>query len=129
MDKIKRAGIIAGVILSSTIFLLILVNLFEFRYRCIFKMTTGIPCPTCGMTRAYLSLLRLDLQSAFYYHPLFWVVPPAAGLFLIKKGRFARPKFRIIAVILILAVFVLVYLLRLFVFSESLIYYKNILFY
>ena len=29
-----------------------------------------IPCPTCGVTRAVISLLRLDLKSYFYFHPL-----------------------------------------------------------
>ena len=35
----------------------------------------GFPCPACGMTRAYLSLLHGNVKGAFYYHPLFWTVP------------------------------------------------------
>ena len=27
---------------------------------CMFYHITGIPCPGCGMTRAYLAALRLD---------------------------------------------------------------------
>lgn len=82
-----------------------------------------MPVPTCGMTRAYLSLLKLDLKSAFYYHPLFWVVPAIAGLLLIKK---AGSKSRIAVLSLAAAAFLVVYLLRLFVFSDSLIYYKPV---
>lgn len=43
---------------------------------CIFRATIGMPCPACGMTRAWLSLiLKRDLGLAFYYHPLFLTVP------------------------------------------------------
>lgn len=42
---------------------------------CVFKLVTGLSCPGCGMTRAWLSAFRLDFSAAFAYHPLFWVVP------------------------------------------------------
>ena len=42
---------------------------------CVFRLMTGIPCPGCGMTRAWLAALRLDFAAAFAYHPLFWIVP------------------------------------------------------
>ena len=42
---------------------------------CPIKWVTGISCAGCGMTRAYLSLLHLDIKHAFIYHPLFWSVP------------------------------------------------------
>lgn len=32
-------------------------------------------CPCCGTTRAWLSLLRGDIVSAFRYHHLFFLVP------------------------------------------------------
>ncbi len=37
---------------------------------CLFTQILGIPCPSCGMTRAYLSLFQLDIKGAFWYHPL-----------------------------------------------------------
>lgn len=40
-------------------------------YHCPFFYVLGIHCPGCGMTRALLSLLHLDITAAFYYHPLF----------------------------------------------------------
>ena len=42
---------------------------------CLFINIFGLPCPACGMTRAYISLVHLDTKKAFYYHPLFWSVP------------------------------------------------------
>ena len=38
------------------------------------------PCPACGLTRASLSLLRLDLHHAFELHPLVFVVLPLLAL-------------------------------------------------
>ncbi len=47
---------------------------------CLFKWFTGLPCPGCGMTRAYVQLFSGHLEEAFYYHPLFWLVPLVCGL-------------------------------------------------
>ena len=87
MEKTKRLKTFSGAAAAAVVSLLILVlNLLGVWRGCVFRAVTGIACPTCGMTRAYLSLLKLDLKSAFYYHPLFWVVPAIAGLLLIKKA-------------------------------------------
>ncbi len=43
---------------------------------CPIKYLTGVSCMGCGMTRAWLSLLRLDFRGAVAYHPLFWLPPP-----------------------------------------------------
>ena len=51
---------------------------------CIFKTVTGLSCPGCGMTRAWLSALRLDFSSALAYHPLFWAVPIAIALVYVQ---------------------------------------------
>ena len=53
---------------------------------CVFRLMTGIPCPGCGMTRAWLAALRLDFAAAFAYHPLFWVVPIAFAPALVREG-------------------------------------------
>jgi hypothetical protein len=36
---------------------------------CPFNLITGIPCPGCGMTRAFLALARGDLITALHYNP------------------------------------------------------------
>ena len=56
---------------------------------CIPRVLTGIPCPTCGLTRAWLCALRLDLPGAFSYYPMFWCVP-ILGLYLIFDGELFR---------------------------------------
>lgn len=36
---------------------------------CPFKFVTGIPCPGCGMTRAFLAMAEADFVSAFRHNP------------------------------------------------------------
>lgn len=55
---------------------------------CPIKWATGISCAGCGMTRAYWSLLHLDIKHAFIYHPLFWSVPLVLLIFVLyMAGR------------------------------------------
>ncbi|HVF42774.1 MAG TPA: DUF2752 domain-containing protein [Pyrinomonadaceae bacterium] len=37
---------------------------------CPFRALTGLPCPGCGMTRAFCALGHGDLSAAFGYNPL-----------------------------------------------------------
>ena len=36
---------------------------------CLFKRLTGLPCPTCGLTRAVCCALRGQWTRSFHYHP------------------------------------------------------------
>lgn len=54
------------------IFLLLgsIIAFFNLSYiGCPIRFATGIPCPTCGITRALISLLHLDFAGYFYYLP------------------------------------------------------------
>lgn len=46
---------------------------------CPIRWITGVPCPGCGLSRAYLALLGCDIGQAFAFHPLFWAVPLIIG--------------------------------------------------
>lgn len=82
---------------------------------CVFRLMTGIPCPGCGMTRAWLAALRLDFAAAFAYHPLFWVVPIAFVLaFVREETTSGKVKRDIDIVIVVLCVLVIaVWIVRL----------------
>ena len=73
---------------------------------CVIYNVTGIPSPSCGMTRAFMSLP--DVRLAFFYHPLFFTVPfiPFAALF--------SDRLRNITSLVLIVLFLSVWALRLF---------------
>lgn len=42
---------------------------------------TGLPCPMCGVTRAWCSFLQGDLLDAFRCNALFLLIPPMIVLY------------------------------------------------
>lgn len=78
---------------------------------CPVRYFLGISCPGCGMTRAWLCLLRLDFSGAFYCHPLFWTAPLIVCGFLFDD-RIPPKLFRLMAIVTAV-LFILVYLVRL----------------
>lgn len=59
--------------------------------RCPFAMVFRIPCPGCGMTRATLRLLELDLEGALRFHPLVLVgLPLVAAVFGVNSIVFVQ---------------------------------------
>ncbi len=87
---------------------------------CFFKSVTGIGCITCGITRAYISLLSGDISAAFYYHPLFLLIVPLY-LVLFFRRKFSQ-RFVMIFALSVIAAFIAVYIARLFFIPDSLIY-------
>ncbi len=86
---------------------------------CVFRSTIGIPCPGCGLSRAFVYLLQGQWRQALLYHPLFWLVPPVfltwAGLSLFMPEKMNSGWFnRVLIVIGML--FIAVYIYRMIVF-------------
>ena len=72
---------------------------------CLIRGLTGIPCPSCGMSRAIIAVINGDIINAFKFHPLFWL-PFVLLLFLIFKRKYF--KFTLfISIILLLTVYIL----------------------
>ena len=62
--KLKNLGIFTLTVLLYIAFMTIT------GIGCPIRWFTGISCPGCGMSRAFISLLRLDFAAAFRYHPM-----------------------------------------------------------
>ena len=56
---------------------------------CLIRKYTGLLCPGCGLTRAWLAAFRLELGAAFRHHPMFWSIP-VFMLFVLFDGRLLR---------------------------------------
>lgn len=97
--------------------------------RCFYRNTLGIPCPGCGLSRAYTALFRGDVLGALNYHPLF-IIPIIIGLVMIFKGnsffgRFYKSKlFWNITCISLIGLWV-VRMLLYFPNKEPMIFYNN----
>ncbi len=88
-----------------------------FVWKCPVQLFLGIPCPGCGVSRAYLACLRLDFREAFRLHPLFFTVAPtvlyaAHRRVLLRRFPIPRKAEYLTGGLLILAFFV-VYIIRL----------------
>lgn len=81
---------------------------------CIFRMLTGINCPGCGMTRAYMELLHFNIAGAFRFNFMFWSVPVAAAYVLTDGVLFRSRAVNIAVLAAIGAGFTLLFVLRLF---------------
>lgn len=78
---------------------------------CPILFVTGVSCAGCGMSRAWMALLRLDVAAAFRYHPLFWLPMPAAVGLLLRR-RIPDKVWKALAV-LVCVLFLGTYLARL----------------
>ncbi|MDB5216292.1 MAG: hypothetical protein JWO86_4219 [Myxococcaceae bacterium] len=50
-------------------------------WKCPVLLVAGVPCPTCGVTRAFLLALHGDVAGAMRMHPLMWLAVPVTLLF------------------------------------------------
>ncbi|NHZ73488.1 MAG: DUF2752 domain-containing protein [Nitrospirae bacterium] len=67
----RQLGLIWGTVVVVLLLLAMRAEqLAQILPACAFKTLAGIPCPTCGMTRATLALVNLDLMAALRVNPL-----------------------------------------------------------
>lgn len=91
-------------------------------WHCPIRLLFGVPCPGCGTTRACLSVLKLKIAEAFAYQPVFFL---NVLLFLygihrniirrnaVKKGLRWSDKAEMAVLVLVIAVILTVYVIRL----------------
>ena len=104
MNKGKKTAIfIFGVIMVGIVSAAISLYQFTVGSGCLLLAWTGIPCPTCGMTRATYCMISGRFSEAFEYHPLFWApyLTVVLGLACVPKSRWRRVFVYCIAALLI----------------------------
>ena len=117
------------VITSVAAVVVLYVILESFGVTCPIKYITGISCAGCGMSRAWMAFLQLDIAKAFAYHPLFWLVPIAV-IVLLCKSKINIKIYKII-IFTIIIMFAIVYICRLIWSGDDVVVFEpqnNILF-
>ena len=62
-------------LITCIIFSVIIAAYILFKVPCLFLYLFDVHCPGCGMTRAFINVLRLDFYNAFYMHPMIFAMP------------------------------------------------------
>ena len=73
MKKDKLYSILGLACLAGYLYLLLFVFILPENLKfgvCIFKHITGIPCPSCGATRAVMLLMRGDVIGSILTNPI-----------------------------------------------------------
>lgn len=108
------------IIIATVVIFAVAILIFSDIYKCPLNYILGIPCPMCGMTRAFLAAITGDFTNAFHYHPL-WIVIIIGALFIILyETRIIKvPKAVFNAICIILGIIlVLCYIIRLIMHSD-----------
>lgn len=91
----KKHYIIIAIILGI-LFIYIFLK-YNIGIPCIFHKLTNFYCPGCGMTRAFISLIRLNLYQAFRYNMLVIIYIPFFIIYginkYILKNKYKIPRF------------------------------------
>ena len=109
-----------------TVFLIAIIIFYSFifllGYTCPIKALTGVSSMGCGMTRAWMSLLRLRPDLAFSYHPLF----PLPAIFLIGylfRNRLPD-KVKKMGLVAIFILFLCVYIRRMMDSNDNIVVFR-----
>ena len=116
--KSHRIEVITSV---ATVVVLYLI-LESFGVTCPIKYITGISCAGCGMSRAWIALLHLNIHDAFMYHPLFFL-PPVVIIVMLLKSKINIKIYKIF-MFTIAGAFVIVYLYRMFMGTGDIVVFE-----
>lgn len=119
-EKIKGAALFAA--------LCVLVYLIGDGVFCQLKAFTGLPCPGCGLTRAFTCLLSGQWAQSFFYHPLWPLILLLAVLYFMNLFFDNRLIYNQKLILSVLGAFLGVYLIRMiFMFPHTapMDYYSN----
>lgn len=99
----------------------VMIILIPFAYivtdiTCLIRMVFDVPCPFCGMTRAWLSALQFDFSKAYDYHPLFWLFPFFLLLLIPLLAGSTNKKLMTLAIV-VATIFFFTYIIRLLFFK------------
>lgn len=90
-EKLLYCLLFAVIVLIWTVFPLV----------CPFRFFFKIPCPGCGLTRAFEALVHLNLKGAFKMNAMFWSIPVLV-IFYFLDGKIFKAKWLNILVLVLI---------------------------
>lgn len=106
----KHSSVISTLMICVVLLILVII----FKPPCLIRYFTGISCPSCGITRALFSLIKLDFLGAFAYQPLWFAIIPVIIVAIILHVKKKEQAFYIFMGIA-LTIYVGVWIIRLIV--------------
>lgn len=100
-------------LIFTSLYLFYVILAYYLHIPCIFKFTCKIICPGCGMTKAVIFALQLNLVEAFKCHPMFWSIPILFFIFLDDGTIFKNVQLKTQIQMIIIILFFCTYILRL----------------
>ena len=80
---------------------------------CPFEIILGVPCPSCGITRATVEAIKFNFPKAFYFHPLFFTIPLVLIVLIYNEYKYIHKLYKSNIFWGVLAIaFIIVYILR-----------------
>ena len=79
---IKEVAFVAGILAANAI----IYALTGYGIPCVFRLVTGLKCPGCGLTHAYIELLKGNIHGAMNYNALSITLMPVLALYLFIKA-------------------------------------------
>lgn len=107
-NDVKKAALPAVLL-----FLVWYVPQIFFHHYCPVVLITGFPCPGCGLTRAFVSLVKLDIAGAADYNPaIFLWVPLIVATIYLRYVRGKSIKVLLLPLIFVYVITIVIYVLR-----------------
>lgn len=99
-------------ILGAGLLYALLFSEFNIKIPCLFNSFTGYLCPSCGVSRMCVEILKGNFLKAYYYNRLIFVLLPLFFVFFvkwsvdyIKTGKIRHSKIEMVLVTMILIAF------------------------
>ena len=113
LNKLTRIPNFVWIAVAAAALLLDILRRIFIGNGCGFLQLFGIPCPACGMTRAFISILKLDFLAAFSFNPAFPTVPIAALACVLSFADKRRRRLWLILFAIDVAILLAVWIVRL----------------
>ena len=82
-ERLRKTVVKYSIILGIAFIYLIFVLCTSISIPCLLYELTGLKCPGCGITRMFISLVRLDFAAAFSYNPVILITGPFILAYLV----------------------------------------------